>query len=175
MSTSIQTEFDWLLARFRPLLRPEEAALFLHDCTPRTVLNFVDDGKLRAFDLSAKWPKNKHALVRIWTYTVVHQAINAQRPMPMADVADILPFKRPTVQAQELAGWFGVDADTVASWNISGPTTDRKNVFYRENVIEFLKAREIGQPSSPVRPTSMSGLDRHPSPHQADGGTIFKR
>ena len=139
--TYIQLDLDFILGVYRPLLRTMEAAVILHDCSDQHVVNLLDEGKLRGYDLRGS-AESKRTL-RILRYTAEHMALRPEMALRHIPMADLLPIQRPTFQRGELARWFGVSETTVGEWPLSGPRTDRRSIYFRDSVIKFLEYREI--------------------------------
>jgi hypothetical protein len=143
MNDAAQQEFDWLLGTQRPLLRVSEAARVLHDCSERHVIDQVDEGTLRAYNLASEGTDADRRLLRLDRASVLHRALGIRTPYMPVPVAHWLPVQRPSVHAVELARWFGVARNTVVEWNLAGPASDGRSVFFTKAVIEFLESREV--------------------------------
>ncbi|MDR1304488.1 MAG: hypothetical protein LBK76_04610 [Verrucomicrobiales bacterium] len=135
-----QLEFDWLVATYRPLLTVSETQIILHDCSAQHVLNLLDEGRLAGVDIGNG---SVERCVRVWRHAALHAALKPELPLPVIATGEILPHHRPTIFQHELARWCGCAANTVAGWGLAGPRTDRRNVFFREAVIEFLERQKI--------------------------------
>jgi hypothetical protein len=148
MTTTLQQEFDWLLATNRPLLCVAEAARLLHDCSERHVIDLIDEGRLRAYNLASSVEQEAgRRLVRVLRADALRLALAgestaAARPLNVP-IAEWLPVQRPSLHAVEIARWFGVARNTVVSWDLKGPKSDNRSIFYTTALVTFLQSREI--------------------------------
>lgn len=168
MNPLAQPEFDYLVGSYRPLLRISEASVILHDCVRQHVLNLIDVGLLRAFDLTPIQDPNKRRLLRLDRACCIHRAFRSGPYQPQP-VSELLPIRRPTVQVIEIARWFGVDDETVTAWDLPRPSTDRRSLVLTADLIQFLAEREI--PLSPAADRGAVAMSRA-ADRPAGGGGI---
>jgi len=142
MTSTVQ--LDFLSGLFSPLMRVEQAAFMLDDCGWDKVAELLDEGKLRGINVAG--PGAEKRSLRIYLYSVQQLVMRPKWPLVYLPVAQFLPHERPTILRRELARMLTVTEQHVSNLNLSGPRGDHdtRHRIWREAVIEFLTAREVG-------------------------------
>ena len=140
MNTPHQTELDFLLGVYRPLLTAQEATIFLGDCDPERIAALVDEGKLLAVNIGTG---SVERCLRIWRYSAEHLGFFSDRPFRRLNIHALMPHTRPTFWRREVAQMLGCTEQHVTNLDLKGPSISTRAIYFRESVIEFITSREI--------------------------------
>lgn len=137
-------QLDFFNAFWRPLLRTDEAAWMLDECSERHVLDLLDEGKLRGVNIAAE-PTRR--LVRVWRWSVQHRLMPKIASAPLSDIGveQIITHHRPTVLRRELAAWLACSEQHISNLNLPGPRdrSDTRHIIHRDAVLTFLNSRTL--------------------------------
>ena len=142
-------QLDFLLALFRPLLEPQEAAWLMGECSDDRIRGLIDEGILRAVDIaSRRADQPKQRCLRIYRYTVEHLLIAPKAPVALVPVEQILLHSRPLFLKSEVARTLACTERHVANLDLPSPPVSQMSLtrlprYTREGLIQFLTAREI--------------------------------
>jgi hypothetical protein len=136
-------QLDFLASLFSPLITTEQAAFILDDCSPRHVLDLVDEGKLRAISIASGDADRRE--LRIFSYSVHWLVREPVKPFPAVELDRIIPHSRPTLLRSELARLLSCSERHVSNLNLDGPRGqhDKRHRVYREAVLAWLAAAEV--------------------------------
>jgi hypothetical protein len=128
--------FDHLLMLFRPLLTVPEAMWLLGYRAPQSIVRWVECGGLRAVDISGEKEADRREL-RIYRYSIEHLFLAPERPLDRPPVEMILPHRRATFRADEVAQVLNCTPRHVSKLALS------RGEITRKKLIAFLGAREV--------------------------------
>lgn len=147
-------QMDFLSWLFRPLLKVDEARYLLADPSADTVIRRLDDGSLRAVDISALGAESGRRELRIYRYSVewIYTPGTQGKPLPMFSPAEILPHTRDVIRRDDVAKLLNCDPKHVANLPLgksrlaraaSAASADRTPLVARAALVEFLLNREV--------------------------------
>jgi hypothetical protein len=144
-----------LLMRASPFLRMREGAALLGVKSIATVHARLEDGSLRAIDISCRWPSRQREL-RIYRYTVFQLLIEGAAECPPPRLEYILPHRRPAFSRDELTTLLRCCPKHIAHLSragaLRGPeppegtakmVADLIPITFRRSLMNFLKQREV--------------------------------
>lgn len=147
-----------LLYRGSPFLTVEEAGEFFEGASRATIMGKVDEGDLRAVDISARWPDAERREVRVYRYSVCFRLLMGHkvRSAPVALEQAFLARAHPWVRREEVAALLLCTPRHVANLHkagaLAGPASmdgqapqlrELLTKTFRASLLNFLEKREL--------------------------------
>lgn len=144
-----------LLMQASPFLHVREAAALLGLKSYATVHGRLEEGRLRAIDISSRWPSKQRDL-RIYRYTVCQELIEGVEPGTPPRLDWLLPHERPAFSRDEVCRLLRSRPRHIAILTKAGalhgpepPMGTSKTVAalipitFRWSLLTFLREREV--------------------------------